>query len=98
MCGKFDNKKISLLQKKLSTVEKKQNNVSLPIKKKNGANSSVSVLGEQFSSVPPCFSSALSELEPLGRVARWGFLEDKAEYWEALREADVVVSTGRERT
>ncbi len=55
----------------------------------------MSVLGEQFSSVPPCFSSALSELEPLGRVARWGFLEDKAEYWEALREADVVVSTGR---
>jgi hypothetical protein len=53
----------------------------------------VSVLGERFAEAPACFEDARGWLEAEGRVAHWGFLPSKTEYWAALRQADVVLST-----
>ena len=51
----------------------------------------VSVLGESFRRVPEIFAWARERFRD--RVDRWGYLERREEYVEALLEADVFVST-----
>ncbi|MBU0985513.1 MAG: DUF3524 domain-containing protein [candidate division Zixibacteria bacterium] len=51
----------------------------------------VSVIGEQFSDVPPVFAQARKSLGT--RIDRWGYQTDRRDYEAALREADIVVST-----
>ncbi|KAL8621404.1 hypothetical protein ACOMHN_048204 [Nucella lapillus] len=53
----------------------------------------VSVLGEQFTDVPPIFAEAAGRLQ--GRVGVWGYQADRAAYCRALQQADVVVSTSK---
>ncbi|MEO0514888.1 MAG: DUF3524 domain-containing protein [Planctomycetota bacterium] len=61
--------------------------------KKRGVRFKLSVLGESFEQVPDCFATAKKRFAD--EIVRWGFQETRAEYEAALREADVVVSTGR---
>jgi len=49
------------------------------------------VLGESFARRPPVFDTVRQALGD--RVGRFGFIESRAEYLAALREADIVVST-----
>ncbi len=51
----------------------------------------VSVMGERFRQHPECFDRARDRLA--NRIDHWGFLPDRAEYVDALRRADVFVST-----
>lgn len=51
----------------------------------------VAVMGEQFKNVPAVFEEARRNLG--GRIVRFGFADDRREYFEVLREADIVVST-----
>ncbi|UCG47746.1 MAG: DUF3524 domain-containing protein [Phycisphaerales bacterium] len=56
-----------------------------------GVDFRVSVIGEQFRDSPDVFESARRHLA--GRIDRWGWLQERAEYEAALVEADVFVST-----
>ena len=56
-----------------------------------GCDFRVSVLGESFSAVPPCFSRARRHFAD--RIDHWGFLPDHRTYRSVLQDADVVVST-----
>lgn len=58
-----------------------------------GVDFRVSVLGQRFGRVPGVFERARQSLGP--RVVRWGFLEPRSRYLEALADADVFVSTAR---
>ena len=51
----------------------------------------LSVLGEQFRTVPPVFEQAKTRLH--SRIDHWGYQESRADYVRCLQEADVVVST-----
>ncbi len=51
----------------------------------------LSVVGQQFRDVPEVFEQARHEFD--AHVDHWGYLDDRAAYEEALRSADVVVST-----
>ncbi|KPL09459.1 hypothetical protein AMJ71_06350 [candidate division TA06 bacterium SM1_40] len=51
----------------------------------------LSVLGQSFSEVPRAFNAAQRDFSD--RILRFGFEEDRTRYLEALREADIVVST-----
>jgi len=51
----------------------------------------VDVVGESFRRVPEVFAEARGRLDK--HIGRWGFQESRAEYLQALGEADVVVST-----
>ncbi|MGD8454164.1 MAG: DUF3524 domain-containing protein [Phycisphaerae bacterium] len=51
----------------------------------------LSVIGEQFAESPPIFAEARSEFADL--IDRWGYQPNRAAYEDALREADVAVST-----
>jgi glycosyltransferase involved in cell wall biosynthesis len=51
----------------------------------------VSVLGQRFEDVPEIFAEAEDRLGP--RIEHFGPLEDRADYFEVLNTADVVVST-----
>jgi glycosyltransferase involved in cell wall biosynthesis len=51
----------------------------------------VSVIGEQFSSVPEVFARARETFAP--RIDRWGHQDSRADYEATLAESDVVVST-----
>jgi glycosyltransferase involved in cell wall biosynthesis len=51
----------------------------------------VSVVGQQFQRTPEVFASARQKLG--NRVDRWGYQENRAEYLQALQEADIIVST-----
>ncbi len=56
-----------------------------------GAGFELSVLGEHFAEVPDAFGQLRELLGP--RARRWGYLPDRADYANALREADVFIST-----
>ena len=66
---------------------------ALRILKKRGVDFRVSVVGETFRGVPPCFARAKAEFA--GYIGRWGYQESRADYEVALAEADVVVSTAQ---
>ncbi|MCH9649184.1 MAG: DUF3524 domain-containing protein [Deltaproteobacteria bacterium] len=51
----------------------------------------LNVLGESFREVPEVFASARKRFAH--RIDRWGFLEKREQYQEALLESDVFVST-----
>ncbi|CAM1305569.1 GTDC1 (predicted) [Pycnogonum litorale] len=51
----------------------------------------ISILGESFSDIPSEFDEAKINLSD--KILRWGYLESKIDYYKALKEADVVVST-----
>lgn len=56
-----------------------------------GVDFRLSVIGEQFSDVPPVFAAARDR--HAGRIDRWGYQASRSEYEAALSEADVIVST-----
>ncbi len=51
----------------------------------------LSVLGESFGNVPPCFPEARREFA--AEILRWGYQRRRADYLTALAESDVFVST-----
>lgn len=51
----------------------------------------LSVIGEQFGTVPPEFAAIRGEFSNV--IERWGFQTDRESYWQALCNADVFVST-----
>jgi glycosyltransferase involved in cell wall biosynthesis len=53
----------------------------------------VSVIGEQFRTVPDVFAAARKSLAD--RIDRWGYQESREDYRAALLEADVIVSTAK---
>ncbi|NNL65945.1 MAG: DUF3524 domain-containing protein, partial [Myxococcales bacterium] len=57
----------------------------------NGVDFRLSVLGEQFEESPLIFAEARERLA--GRIDSWGYLETREDYSEALKAADVFVST-----
>ncbi len=64
---------------------------ALRILKRSGAEFRVSVIGEQFDTVPEVFSRAKKGFRD--QIINWGYQPDRAAYRQALCEADVVVST-----
>ena len=57
----------------------------------------LAVVGERFKQVPACFAKAKSRFDanPLVDLEACGFLESRADYWELLNRADLVVSTAK---
>ena len=54
----------------------------------------VSVMGEAFGQVPPCFEAFRCSGSPgADRIVQWGFAPSREEYETVLRAADVSVST-----
>lgn len=53
----------------------------------------LSCLGQSYTQVPDVFTSAKKELEE--EIIHWGFRNNKQEYEQILRTADVVVSTAK---
>lgn len=51
----------------------------------------LSVVGQQFSTIPDCFDTARETFT--NEIEHWGYLESKSEYNQLLRTADIVVST-----
>jgi glycosyltransferase involved in cell wall biosynthesis len=51
----------------------------------------LSVLGESFGDVPPCFAQARRSFAD--SIDHWGYLPDRQEYRTVLQTSDVVVST-----
>ena len=56
----------------------------------------VSVIGQTYDQLPEVFAEARQKLE--GRIATWGFKADKEEFYSALSECNVVVSTAQHET
>jgi glycosyltransferase involved in cell wall biosynthesis len=61
------------------------------LKEVDGLNFKVSILGQCFEDVPKIFDEAKLKLED--RIIHFGPLENRTDYFEVLRKADVVVST-----
>ena len=51
----------------------------------------ISVLGQSFRNTPPVFEEIRNTFSD--RIVRWGYQVSRAQYWEALAEADIFVST-----
>lgn len=51
----------------------------------------ISVLGVSYAEVPEVFATAREEFAPI--TVRWGYQPNRAEYEQALREADIAIST-----
>ncbi len=66
---------------------------ALGLLKGRGVEFRVSVIGETFRGMPPCFEQAKATFA--GHIDRWGYQESRADYDAALAEADVVVSTAQ---
>ena len=60
---------------------------------RRGLDFRLSIIGEQFAEAPACFSAAKERFAD--RIVRWGYQATRAAYEQALREADIVVSTSR---
>ena len=56
----------------------------------------VSVIGQTYGQLPEIFAEAREKLE--GRIGTWGFKADKEEFYSALSECNVVVSTAQHET
>eukprot|EP01104_Vermistella_antarctica_P013779 TRINITY_DN4228_c0_g1_i2.p2 TRINITY_DN4228_c0_g1~~TRINITY_DN4228_c0_g1_i2.p2 ORF type:complete len:236 (-),score=51.26 TRINITY_DN4228_c0_g1_i2:449-1156(-) len=59
--------------------------------KSNNVPFELSVVGEQFAEYPAVFDEAKERLA--SEIKHWGFRSNKREYYDVLREADVIVST-----
>ena len=57
----------------------------------DGVEFRLSVIGQSFRTVPPVFEEIQNRFGD--QIVRWGYQETRAEYWEALAEADIFVST-----
>ena len=64
---------------------------ALDILKSRAINFRVSVIGQQFREVPRVFESARKRFAE--HIDRWGYQKNRAEYEQALAEADLMVST-----
>jgi len=64
---------------------------ALKIINDKGVDFCLSVVGEQFRDVPEVFG--LAEKQFAGHIDRWGYQADRADYENALTQADVFVST-----
>ena len=51
----------------------------------------ISVVGQTFGKIPDAFQTLQNRFE--SRIVRWGYQESREQYWKALAEADVFVST-----
>ncbi len=51
----------------------------------------LSIFGESYRNAPDCFEQAREEFSE--NIVHWGFVESKADYFQLLAKADVVVST-----
>ena len=60
---------------------------------RRGVDFRLSVIGEQFAEAPACFNTAKERFA--NRIVRWGYQPTRDAYEQALREADIVVSTSR---
>jgi len=60
---------------------------------KKGVDFRISVIGEQFREAPEVFESARRTFAQ--HIERWGFQQSRAEYEQALLDADLIVSTAR---
>lgn len=58
-----------------------------------GVDFRLSVIGQQFAEQPKCFEPARQR--HLKRIVRWGYQTTRRDYEDALREADIVVSTSK---
>merc|ERR1712156_1225767 len=56
----------------------------------------VSVIGQTYGQLPGVFKEARQKLG--GRIVTWGFKADKEEFYSALSECNVVVSTAQHET
>ena len=63
-----------------------------------GHSFTLSVLGEEYSEVPPEMRAMQQLLGAAGKIATWGHLSAAAGYHATLAAADVVVSTARHET
>jgi glycosyltransferase involved in cell wall biosynthesis len=66
---------------------------ALQLLREKGSSFEISVLGERFRRSPPVFDEAEKRLAP--HIRSWGYLEDRNDYEEILRQADVFVSTAQ---
>ncbi len=66
---------------------------ALRLLRQRGVDFRVSVLGEQFAEVPPCFAEAREEFADC--IEAWGYQESREIYLEALAAADVFISTAQ---
>ena len=66
---------------------------SLDVLAQRGTAFRLSIIGEQFAEAPACFAQAKKRFAD--RIVRWGFEPTRQAYEDALRQADVVVSTSR---
>lgn len=53
----------------------------------------VSVIGENFRDVPPVFDVARKVLRD--EIVHWGFMENKDDYYNVLKQGHVVISTAQ---
>jgi glycosyltransferase involved in cell wall biosynthesis len=59
--------------------------------RQKGVNFEISVLGESFSKQPEVFKLLADDFKD--HIRRWGYQQSRADYYSALMEADVFVST-----
>ena len=64
---------------------------ALRLLRQRGVEFRVSVLGESFGTVPPCFEQARTDFAL--QIDHWGYAESRTEYLSILRSSDVVIST-----
>ncbi len=64
---------------------------ALEIMARNSVPFKLSVLGQSYRRVPSVFEEIRTSFSD--RIVRWGYQESRQQYWDALGEADVFVST-----
>ena len=58
-----------------------------------GVRFKLSVLGQRFRSAPECFKRARERFQ--SELVDWGYVDSKAQYYDILQQADLVVSSAR---